>query len=133
PHTVDSADVNEYLHEIAGEEFTAKDFRTWAGTVLAARALQEFQAFDSQTQAKHNVVAAIEAVARRLGNTKAVCRKCYVHPAVIDAYLDGTLLEALGGRVGRELTRELPAEEAAVLAFLQERLRREAAAQKAAG
>ncbi len=136
PHTVGSADVNEYLHEVAGEEFTAKDFRTWAGTVLAARALQEFEAFDSQAQAKHNVVAAIESVAKRLGNTKAVCRKCYVHPAVIDAYLDGSLLETLGGRVERELTRELhelPAEEAAVLAFLQERLRREAAAQKAAG
>ena len=127
--TVGSADVNEYLHEVAGEEFTAKDFRTWAGTVLAARALQEFTAFDSQAQAKHNVVAAIEAVAQRLGNTKAVCRKCYVHPAVIDAYLDGTLLQTLRGRVEQELARslhDLPAEEAAVLAFLQERLKREA-------
>jgi DNA topoisomerase-1 len=129
PHAVDSADVNEYLHEIAGEEFTAKDFRTWAGTVLAARALRELPAVGSQTQAKHNVVRAIEAVARRLGNTKAVCRKCYVHPAVLDAYRDGTLLRALGGRV----EHDLPAEEAAVLAFLRERLEREAAQQKEAG
>jgi DNA topoisomerase-1 len=127
-HTIDSADVNAYLHELAGEEFTAKDFRTWAGTVLAARALQEIRAFDTKVQAKRNIVAAIENVAKRLGNTKAVCRKCYVHPAVIDAYLDGSLLETLSRRVEQELTRKLPslsAEEAAVLAFLQERLKRE--------
>ncbi len=129
PRDIDSADVNAYLQEIAGQEFTAKDFRTWAGTVLAARALQEFESFDSQTQAKHNIVAAIEAVSKRLGNTKAVCRKCYVHPAVIDAYVDGSLLETLRQRVEKEITgslAELPAEEAVVLAFLQERLKREA-------
>ncbi len=129
-HDVNSADVNEYLQQIAGSEFTAKDFRTWAGTVLAARALQEFESFDSQAQAKHNVVRAIESVARRLGNTRAVCRKCYVHPAVLDAYLDGSLLRTLRGRVEAEIKgslRALRPEEAAVLAFLQERLRREAA------
>jgi DNA topoisomerase-1 len=129
-HVVDSADVNEYLRELAGEDFTAKDFRTWAGTVLAARALQEFEAFDSQAQAKRNVVRAIEDVARRLGNTRAVCRKCYVHPAVLDAYLDGSLVETLRQRVEGEIKKELAGlrpEEAAVLAFLQERLRREAA------
>src|SRR5205807_2602258 len=87
--TIDAADVNAYLKDIAGNEFTAKDFRTWAGTVLAARALQEFQAFDSRAQAKRNVVSAIEAVAKRLGNTKTVCRKCYIHPALLNAYLDG--------------------------------------------
>jgi DNA topoisomerase-1 len=128
-HTIDSADVNAYLREIAGQEFTAKDFRTWAGTVLAARALQEFTAFDTKAQARHNVVAAIERVAKRLGNTKAICRKCYVHPAVIEAYLDGSLLQGLSRRVAEELTtslRDLPPEEAAVLAFLQERLKREA-------
>src|SRR5437588_2266838 len=92
---VDSGDVNDYLREIGGEDFTAKDFRTWAGTVLAARALQELEAFDSQTQAKKNVVRAIESVAGLLGNTTSVCRKCYVHPAVIDAYLDGSMLETL--------------------------------------
>jgi DNA topoisomerase-1 len=128
-HTVTSTDVNEYLHEIAGREFTAKDFRTWAGTVLAARALQEFEAFDSKAQAKRNIVRAIEAVAGRLGNTKAVCRKCYIHPAVLDAYLDGSLLQTLRQRVEKEIRgglHELRPEEAAVLAFLQERLKREA-------
>jgi DNA topoisomerase-1 len=128
-HTIDSADVNDYLRRASGQDFTAKDFRTWAGTVLAARALQEFEAFDSQAQAKKNVVRAIETVAARLGNTKAVCRKCYIHPAVLDAYLDGSLLKTLQGRVEHEIRRglaRLRPEEAAVLAFLQERLRREA-------
>lgn len=127
-HSIDASDVNAYLKEISGEEFTAKDFRTWAGTVLAAEALQEFQAFDSKAQAKRNVVQAIESVAKRLGNTKAVCRKCYIHPAVIDLYMDGSLLQTLARRVKKELTRslhDLPAEEAAVLALLQQRLRRE--------
>ena len=120
--------MNAYLKEISGEEFTAKDFRTWAGTVLAARALQEFQTFDSQAQAKRNVVQAIEAVAKRLGNTKAVCRKCYVHPRVIDLYMDGSLLQTLKRRVKKELSQSLhglPPEEAAVLALLQQRLGRE--------
>ena len=90
---IGSDDVNEYLRAIAGEEFTAKDFRTWAGTVLAMIALQEFEAFDSQAQARKNIVRAIESVARRLGNTPSVCRKCYIHPGILDAYLDGTTLE----------------------------------------
>jgi DNA topoisomerase-1 len=127
-HSIDASDVNAYLKEIAGEEFTAKDFRTWAGTVLAARALQEFQAFDSKAQAKRNVVQAIESVAKRLGNTKAVCRKCYIHPDVINLYMEGSLLQTLTRRVKKELTRslhDLPAEEAAVLALLQQRLKRE--------
>jgi DNA topoisomerase-1 len=128
PRTIDSGDVNDYLHEIAGQEFTAKDFRTWAGTVLAARALQEFSAFDSEAQAKRNVVSAIESVAKRLGNTRTVCRNCYVHPEVINAYLDGSLLQTLRGRVESEIANsltEMPPEEAAVLAFLQERLKRD--------
>jgi DNA topoisomerase-1 len=123
--TVDSADVNAYLKEIAGEAFTAKDFRTWAGTVLAAAALREFEKFDSQTQAKKNVVAAIESVAKKLGNTKTICRKCYVHPVVVEAYLDGTLRENLQRRATKVLTQslhDLTPEEAAVLAFLQTRL-----------
>ena len=134
--SVDSADVNAYLKEISGEEFTAKDFRTWAGTVLAARALQEFQTFDSQAQAKRNVVQAIEAVAKRLGNTKAVCRKCYVHPRVIDLYMDGSLLQTLKRRVKKELSQSLhglPPEEAAVLALLQQRLGREERGRRAGG
>lgn len=127
--SIDASDVNAYLKETTGEEFTAKDFRTWAGTVLAARALQEFQAFDSQAQAKRNVIQAIESVAKRLGNTKAVCRKCYIHPAVITQYMDGMLLQTLNRRVKKEFTHSLhrlSAEEAAVLTLLQQRLKREA-------
>jgi DNA topoisomerase-1 len=124
-HRITSSDVNEYLKEISGQDFTAKDFRTWSGTVLAAIALQEFEAFDSQTQAKKNVVAAIESVAKRLGNTKAVCRKCYVHPAVLDSYLDGTLLKRLEAKVEKSLSgllKSLKPEEAAVMALLKGRL-----------
>jgi DNA topoisomerase-1 len=134
-HPIDSQDVNDYLHAVAGEAFTAKDFRTWAGTVLAARALQELEAFDSEAQAKKNVVRAIENVAKRLGNTKAICRKCYVHPAVVDSYLDGTLRETLSQKVEGELKNsleDLHPEEAAVLALLQERLKHEGLAARAA-
>ena len=119
--SIDAADVNAYLKSIAGDEFTAKDFRTWAGTVLAARALHEVAAFDSQAQAKRNVLRAVEAVAKRLGNTRAVCRKCYIHPEVVNAYLDGTLAATLNRKAGRELRsrlRDLSPEVAAVLALL---------------
>jgi len=122
---VDSADVNDYLRSLTGEDYTAKDFRTWSGTVLAALALREYERFDSEAQAKKNIVRAIEAVAQRLGNTPAVCRKCYVHPAVFDAYLDGTMLAALQQDARDTLAhrlRELSPEEAAVLALLEERL-----------
>jgi DNA topoisomerase-1 len=127
-HSIDSSDVNDYLRTITGEDYTAKDFRTWSGTVLAALALQEFEKFDSETQAKKNIVRAIESVAERLGNTPSVCRKCYVHPAVLDAYLEGSVLEALRERTEQELTEDLHAlqpEEAAVLAMLQQRLKHE--------
>src|SRR5688572_29202331 len=126
---IDSADVNEYLREIAGEEFTAKDFRTWAGTVLAALALREVAAFESATQAKRNITKAIESVARQLGNTPTICRKCYVHPAVIDAYLDGVTVSALKRRTERrigEAVSALTPEEALVLGLLQQRLTRQA-------
>ena len=122
---VDSADVNEYLREITGHDFTAKDFRTWAGTVLASLALQEFEAFDSDAQAKKNVVRAIERVAERLGNTPTICRKCYIHPAVLDSYLDGTLADTLRQRTEQEIADTLgalPPEEAAVIGLLQHRL-----------
>jgi DNA topoisomerase-1 len=122
---VNSEDVNQYLREISGSDFTAKDFRTWAGTVLAALALRQFEQFDTKTRAKKNLVQAIEAVAHRLGNTPAVCRKCYVHPDVIDAYLDGTLATTLKKRVEKHLATHLQGlrpEEAAVLALLQTRL-----------
>jgi DNA topoisomerase I len=129
-HTVGSSDVNDYLRTITGEDYTAKDFRTWSGTVLAAMALQEFEAVDSDAQAKKNVVRAIESVAERLGNTPSVCRKCYVHPAVLDAYLDGTMLEGLRARAGESLVQDLQdlqPEEAAVLAMLERRLAQETA------
>jgi DNA topoisomerase I len=126
--SIDSSDVNEYLQEITQQDFTAKDFRTWAGTVLAALALQEFEAFDSNTQAKRNIVAAIKTVAERLGNTPSICRKCYIHPAVIDSYLEGTMLESLKQRAEQEIKDELGGlrpEEAAVMGLLQQRLVRE--------
>ena len=112
---VDSADVNEYLHEISGQDFTAKDFRTWAGTVLACSLLQEFEQFQSQTEAKRNVVQAIKSVAARLGNTPSVCRKCYVHPAVLDSYFAGSLLASplanpLAGPMVEPLERRVEAE-----------------------
>ncbi|MDQ3044542.1 MAG: DNA topoisomerase IB, partial [Chloroflexota bacterium] len=128
--SVGSGDVNDYLREITGKEFTAKDVRTWAGTVLAAQALRDFDAFDSEAQAKRNIVNAIEAVASRLGNTSAVCRKCYVHPAVLDAYLTGGTIATIQERADEELANdlaELPPEEAAVLVLLRANLVREAA------
>jgi len=123
--TVSSDDVNTYLREISGADFTAKDFRTWAGTKLAAEVLAEFESFDSETAAKKNVVAAIERVAARLGNTTTICRKCYVHPAVIDAYMEGSTVASIRDRADRELAEnlhELPPEEAAVLMLLHDRL-----------
>lgn len=92
--TIDSADVNEYLREATNRDFTAKDFRTWAGTVLACAALEEIGSFESETEAKKNVVRAIQQVAERLGNTPSVCRKCYVHPAVVEHYLSGAFAKA---------------------------------------
>ena len=117
---VGSEDVNDYLREVTGREFTAKDFRTWAGTVMAALALAELEPFRSERQAKKNVVGAIEQVAERLGNTPAVCRKCYVHPQVIDAYLDGTPI-----LVDRSAKRQrgMSPEERAVLRFLKRKLK----------
>jgi DNA topoisomerase-1 len=122
---VTSSDVNAYLREITGEDFTAKDFRTWAGTVLAALALREFESFDSDAAAKRNVRAAIESVAGRLGNTPTICRKCYIHPQVLDCYMEGGLLLHVKDVVESELSEDLSSlrsEEAAVLALLQARL-----------
>ncbi len=119
--------MNAYLREITGEDYTAKDFRTWAGTVLAAIALRAFEAFDSEAGAKRNVRTAIEDVAQRLGNTPTICRKCYIHPEVLDCYLEGALLDQMRGAVENELTEDpghLRAEEAAVLGLLQSRLAR---------
>lgn len=105
PHSVDSADVNDYLRAITEENFTAKDFRTWAGTVLACALLRETGACEdlSQSQAKKNVVQAIAVVAERLGNTPSVCRKCYVHPAVVESYMGGTMVKAFEEQVKKEV------------------------------
>jgi DNA topoisomerase-1 len=122
---IKSSDVNAYLKELTGHDFTAKDFRTWSGTVLAAMALQEFSLFDSKAQAKRNILRAIERVAERLGNTPSVCRKCYVHPEVINAYLDGSLIATLRKSTAQEMEASLHGlhpEESAVLALLQRRL-----------
>jgi DNA topoisomerase I len=95
PATIESADVNDYLRQISGQDFTAKDFRTWTGTVATVGAFEQLGEPETETQAKKNVNQAIEAAANQLGNTKAICRKCYVHPGIIDTYLAGTLLDAL--------------------------------------
>ncbi len=142
PATIDSADVNEYIRNIAGDELTAKDFRTWAGTVLAATALCTMGAGGhprvvGRRPNKRDVVRAIEQVARRLGNTPSVCRKSYVHPEVIGAFLDGSLARdaafartlarapaaAISGAgvLSARSNRGLRPEEAAVLALLERR------------
>jgi len=126
--TVTSADVNAYLKEITGRDITAKDFRTWAGTVLAAMALAEFESFDTEAKAKKNVRAAIERVSSQLGNTPTICRKCYVHPEVFTSYMEGALLLKVREEVEAELRDDLAGlrpEEAAVLTLLEARLNRE--------
>ena len=127
PVDVKSQDVNDYLREITGEDFTAKDFRTWAATVLAALALQEMGGFERATQRKKHVVQAVKKVAEQLGNTPAVCRKCYIHPAVLDAYLDNALVDSLAAGLHKVERggRGLSADERAVLGLLRQRLRQE--------
>ncbi|WP_034296987.1 DNA topoisomerase IB [Herbaspirillum sp. RV1423] len=122
-HAIDSSDVNDYLRDVTGENYTAKDFRTWAGTVLAASALDEPRQFDSQAEARKNIVQAIAHVAKKLGNTPAICRKCYVHPDVISAYLDGVTVGQLKQQADDNPIGDIHAlspEEATVLALLQE-------------
>jgi DNA topoisomerase-1 len=116
---VTSQDVNDYLRQIAAEDFTAKDFRTWGGTVLAAIALSKQEEFQTKKQAKSNIKTAICAVAELLGNTPATCRKCYVHPVIVEAYLNRTRIAGLNGD-GKELNApDLRAAERAVLKFLR--------------
>jgi DNA topoisomerase I len=127
---ITSQDVNEYLREITGQDFTAKDFRTWSGTVLAAIALNVAGPFETQKQAKANVKNAIGAVAKILGNTPAVCRKCYIHPAVLETYVGGNLIEGLQKRTGKDLEKkgvDLRFAEAAILKFLAIGFRKKAA------
>jgi DNA topoisomerase-1 len=127
---ISSQDVNEYLREITGEDFTAKDFRTWAGTVLTAVALKAQEQFENQKQAKSNINTAIKAVSKILGNTPAICRKCYVHPAVLESYLDQKSIDGLKQMTEDALEKEgvdLRSSETAVLKFLKSRLTKKAA------
>jgi DNA topoisomerase-1 len=122
--TISSDDVNAYLRETTGRDITAKDFRTWAGTMLAARELCAIGPAKTRREAERNMIRAIDAVADRLGNTRAVCRKYYVHPGLVRAYLMG-LTAALPSASPRQLRRDNPpaalrADEVAVLQFLQE-------------
>jgi len=118
---ITSQDVNDYLRKITGEDFTAKDFRTWAGTVLAAIALSAAGEFETKKQAKTNIKNAIEAVAKILGNTPAICRQCYIHPIVLETYLNGNSLDGLKQGTEKELAQ------AAVLKLLQAGLSEKAA------
>jgi DNA topoisomerase-1 len=118
-------DVNGYLREITGRDVTAKDFRTWAGTMLAAEALREMGPAGTKREAERNVLRAIDGTAERLGNTRAVCRKYYIHPVLIDAYLEGSVLPPLPDRAWHERQPHGPTlrrHEAEVLQFLKARL-----------
>ncbi len=121
PHAIDSSDVNDYLRQISGADISTKDFRTWAGTVMAAAALSECAIFDSATQARRNIKAAIQKVSQRLGNTPAVCRKCYIHPDILTSYASGHLIRGLTAARKSKICAELDklqADEATVMAFL---------------
>jgi DNA topoisomerase-1 len=122
--TVGSEDVNDYVRDAMGQDFTAKDFRTWAGTVLCGVALSSAGAFESEAEAKANVNDAVRAVAAMLGNTPAICRACYVHPMLLDTYLDGKFEQRWHVRPSRARSEnKLRPEEAATLAFLKRRAR----------
>lgn len=126
--TVQAEDVNAYLHEIAGRDVTAKDFRTWAGTMLTAESLRTMGPAPSARQAERNIVAAIDRTASRLGNTRSVCRKYYIHPALLEAYREGEVLPPLPQPAWRErqvAVMPLRQHEAEVLAFLKARLDRQ--------
>ena len=123
-HQVTSSEVNAYLRDISGRQITAKDFRTWTGTVLAALALAEYEKADSDAAAKRNIRDAIETVAARLGNTPTICRKCYVHPQIIDAYLADELKLELQDSIEDNLnSADLRPEEKQVLRLLKRRLK----------
>jgi DNA topoisomerase I len=126
--TIGSADVNGYLKEITGQDFTAKDFRTWAATVLATCALRQLNHFTTKREAARNLNQAVDSVAARLGNTRTICKKSYVHPVVIEAYVAGALSNGHGAR-SRRVSRggRLSIEERGVLALLERAVKREAA------
>lgn len=132
-HTISSSDVNEYLREITGENYTAKDFRTWFGTFHAAYELMRYEAFTSETEAKHNMIEAIKVVAKKLGNTPTICRKSYIHPLVFSCYLNKTFpdnfskniktksinVDASDEDLRATMTSTLSSEEAAILDLLE--------------
>lgn len=119
PQPIDSGDVNAYLREVSAEDFTAKDFRTWAGTLLTAHGLDEYPAIESVTAAKAACSSAIAEVARRLGNTPSICRKCYIHPALLAGFLDEDKL-ALWKRISAAANQKvwLSRQEVALLRYL---------------
>lgn len=122
PQSIDSADVNEYLRTVSGQDFTAKDFRTWAGTLLAALELEPSRCFDEGSSPKAAEVAAIASVAAQLGNTLAVCRKGYIHPAILEAYQNRAVFDAwLAECANDECPEGLMPYEAALLRFLKSR------------
>jgi DNA topoisomerase-1 len=120
PQSIDSADVNEYVRTLSNEDFTSKDFRTWAGTLLAAAQVGESRDREANVSAKSIIARAVEAVARQLGNTPAVCRKCYIHPSVLQIFEDAELLEAwMKECVPCSPRSGLTKEESALLKFLE--------------
>ena len=122
-HFVDSEDVNDYLQQITGRDFTAKDFRTWYGTLLAAIELDEIGEFNTEQQAKKNITQAIKNVARQLGNRPATCRKYYVHPAILEAYHDGLLLSLMSKTAElKTAVDELNPEENVVLEIVKQEI-----------
>lgn len=126
--SVQAEDVNAYLQEVTGRDITAKDFRTWAGTMLAAEALRKTGAADTKKEAERNIVAAVDLTAKRLGNTRSVCRKYYIHPALLEAYLEGSVLPPLPERRWSKRKTQGPTlrqHEMDVLAFLKARLKPE--------
>ena len=127
--SVDAGDINEYLRRITGRQVTAKDFRTWAGTTLAAAALRELGPFKTEKQAKANIVAAIDQISSRLGNTRAVCRKYYIHPVILEAYFEGVTIPPPAAEVRQLRTTGSPAalrrDELAVIELLRQRSKAE--------
>ena len=135
-HSIEASDVNDYLRQISSVQtpgddlsFTAKDFRTWAGSVLTCTLLRELAPYNTETEAKRNIVQAIKSVAKRLGNTPSVCRKCYIHPAVLDSYLGGQMMQTLEKQVARQVAKKpaetphsLRSEERALMHLLHEHI-----------
>jgi len=126
--TVQAEDVNAYLQDVTGRDITAKDFRTWAGTMLAAEELRKTGPAETKREAERNIVAAVDLTAKRLGNTRSVCRKYYIHPALLEAYLEGSVLPPLPERKWSKRKSHGPTlrqHELDVLAFIKARLKPE--------